>query len=211
MPAATERFGDLSDGIYHLAKATRSRLPEWMAPILRKAWIFLQGLGLFVINGAGSIPSHCARRFVYRRFGVSIGRRTIIHWQTHFFQPSGVVIGDHCNIGNRAFLDGRLGLTIGNCVATGAEVMIYTMQHDIDSPGFEPTGGPVSIGDYVYIGPRAIILPNVRLGRGAVIAAGAVVTQDVPDYAVMAGVPARFVRERSRDLDYRPDFAMPFQ
>jgi maltose O-acetyltransferase len=89
--------------------------------------------------------------------------------------------------------------------------MIYTLQHDIDSPSFIVTGGPVTIEDYVYIGPRAIILPNVRIGRGAVIGAGAVVTQDVSEYAVVAGVPARFIRERSRELDYRPDFAMPFQ
>jgi maltose O-acetyltransferase len=144
-------------------------------------------------------------------FGIGLGKGSIIHWQTRFFGPSGIRIGDYCNIGNNAFLDGRSGLTIGNCVVTGAEIMIYTLQHDIDSPVFELDGGPVTIEDYVYIGPRAIVLPNVRIGYGAVVAAGAVVTKDVPAFAVVAGVPATFVRERQADLDYRPDFAMPFQ
>jgi maltose O-acetyltransferase len=85
------------------------------------------------------------------------------------------------------------------------------LQHDIDSPDFATIGGPVTIEDYVYIGPRTIILPNIRIGRGAVVTAGAVVTKDVPEYAVVGGVPARFIRERSRDLRYKRRFAMPFQ
>ena len=89
--------------------------------------------------------------------------------------------------------------------------MIYTLQHDIDSPAFDVSGGTVVVEDYAYIGPRAIILPNVRIGYGAVVAAGAVVTQNVLPYAVVGGVPARFIRERPHDLDYRPDFATPFQ
>jgi len=97
-------------------------------------------------------------------------------------------------------------LTIGNRVATGAEVMIYTLQHDIDSPTFDAQEGRLSCEDYAYLGPRAIILPNVRIGCGAVVAAGAVVTKDVPAFAVVGGVPAQFIRERNHDLNYRPDF-----
>jgi maltose O-acetyltransferase len=89
--------------------------------------------------------------------------------------------------------------------------MIYTLQHDVDSPSFDVMGGPVIIEDYVYLGPRAIVLPNVRISYGAVVAAGAVVTSDVPPFAVVGGVPAQYLRERSHDLDYRPDFTMPFQ
>jgi acetyltransferase-like isoleucine patch superfamily enzyme len=198
--------------MYHLAKRIQPRLPLFLQRFLRQMWINYQGFGLFVATCVGLVPSHHFRRFVYRHvFGMRLGQASILHWQTHFFQLSGIQIGDYCNIGNNAFLDGRRGLTIGNHVATGSEIMIYTLQHDIDSQTFDIIGGPVIIEDYVYIGPRVIILPNVRIGRGAVVAAGAVVTQDVPVYAVVGGVPARFIRERRHDLDYRPDFAMPFQ
>jgi len=193
-------------------KSIYQRLPTAIQRFARQVWINYQGALLFAVNLVGLVPSHLFRRFMYRHlFGVRIGRGSIIHWQTRFFNPKGVYIGDYCNIGNNAFLDGRHSLIIGNRVATGAEIMIYTLQHDIDSPTFDTTGGPVIIEDYVYIGPRAIILPNVRIGFGAVVAAGAVVAKDVPAFAVVGGVPAQFIKERNRNLNYRPDFAMPFQ
>ena len=195
-----------------LKERYKKYIPINFQGILKKLWIIYTGLGLFFINLTGSIPSHHFRRFVYRYlFNVRIGRGSIIHWKTSFFGPSGVQIGEYCNIGNNAFLDGRRGLAIGNRVATGAEIMIYSLQHDIESPSFEVIGGPVVIEDYVYIGPRAIILPNIKIGYGAVVAAGAVVTKDVPPYAVVGGIPAQYLRERNHNLDYRPDFAMPFQ
>lgn len=197
---------------YDRLRLLQRKLPGWLQRFLRQLRIYVQGAQLFAINFVGLVPSHHFRRFMYRHvFGVHIGQGSIIHWQTRFFDPRGVRVGEYCNIGNNAFLDGRRGLTIGNRVATGAEIMIYTLQHDIDSPTFDVTGGPVIIEDYVYIGPRAIILPNVRVGYGAVIAAGAVVTKDVPAYAVVGGAPARFIRERNHNLNYSPDFAMPFQ
>ena len=195
-----------------LGKHYQKYIPKSLYRFLKKLWINYTGLALFLINLTGSIPSHHFRRFVYRHlYRVQIGRGSIIHWKARFFEPGGVQIGEYCNLGNDIFLDGRRGLKIGNRVATGAEVMIYTLQHDIASPTFDVMGGPVTIEDYVYLGPRVIILPNVRIGYGAVVAAGAVVTKDVPPYAVVGGVPARYLHERSHDLDYRPDFAMPFQ
>lgn len=193
-------------------RAFSHKLPKGLQDFLKRLWVYAQGAYLFSINLVGSVPSHHFRRFMYRVvYRVRLGRGSIIHWQTKFFQPSGVSVGEYCNIGNGAFLDGRRGIQIGNRVATGSEIMIYTLQHDIESPTFDVVGGPVVIDDYVYIGPRAIILPNVHIGRGAVVAAGAVVTSDVAPFAVVGGVPAKFLRERSHDLNYRPDFAMPFQ
>lgn len=186
----------------------RDALVRW----LRSVKLTLVGLHLFIATVVGYVPSHAFRRFLYRHvFGIKIDPGAVVHWQARFFAPSGIRIGSDSVIGNNNFLDGRRGLTIGKCVVTSAEVMVLTLQHDVDDRGFAAVGGPVVIEDYVFVGVRAIILPGVHIGRGAVVAAGAVVTHDVPPYAVVGGVPAKFIRERRRDLDYRPNFAMPFQ
>jgi maltose O-acetyltransferase len=85
------------------------------------------------------------------------------------------------------------------------------MQHDIDDPNFAEVSGPVRIEDYVAIGTRVTILPGVTIGNGGVIASGAVVVKNVAPYAVVGGVPAVFIRNRSKDLRYTLKFARLFQ
>ncbi len=102
-------------------------------------------------------------------------------------------------------------LRIGNNVSIAGEVRIYTMQHDIDDPGFREVEGDVLIDDYVVIGTRVTILPGVRIGKGAVVASGAVVTHDVEPYSVVGGVPAKHIRYRFKDLRYTLKFARLFQ
>lgn len=198
--------------MYHLVQDFQSRLPAALVRIASRAWQYWNGLVLFSATLVGWVPSHHFRRFMYRRvFRVTIGAGSTIHWRCRFFKPSGVTIGDNSIIGYDAFLDGREGLHIGNCVMTGGEIAIFTQQHDMDSPTFAIVGGPVVVEDYVYLGTRSIVLPGVRIGKGAAIMAGAVVAKDVPQYAIMGGVPARFIRERTRDLRYKVDWSMPFQ
>ncbi|MBN2145988.1 MAG: acyltransferase [Anaerolineales bacterium] len=119
-------------------------------------------------------------------------------------------IGKNTSIGHHAILDGRNGLTIGENVNLSTGVWIWTLQHDPQSPDFATQGGPVVIEDYAWVSCRAIILPGVKVGRGAVVAAGAVVTKDVPSYAIVGGVPAKVISQRTQDLRYQLSWYQPF-
>ena len=81
-----------------------------------------------------------------------------------------------------------------------------TLGHDPQSSDFADRGGDVVIGNRVWIGYRAIILPGITIGEGAVVGAGAVVTKDVEPFAIMAGNPARKIGERSKELSYRLNY-----
>ena len=165
--------------------------------------IFLEGKN-YVIHLVGNIPIHHFRRFVYRLSGMKIGHGTTIHMYTRFYDTTNISIGSDTVIGEHAVLDGRDKLEIGSHVALSTEVMIYNSEHDIESDTFKPINEPVIIDDYVFIGPRAIILPGVKIGRGAIVAAGAVVTKDVPPSSIVGGVPAKIIGERkNKNLHYR--------
>lgn len=174
--------------------------------------LYLQGIKLWIGFLVGRVPWHTFRIEMYRRFlGMQIGDQTAVHWRLVFFAPKGIRIGRNSIVGNDCFLDGRLGLDIGNNVNIGGHVQIFTVGHDPNSPTFGTKGGAVSIADRAYIATRATILPNVEVGEGAVVAAGAVVSKNVAPYTIVGGVPAAVIGQRSRDLTYKLDFHMPFQ
>jgi len=151
----------------------------------------------------GMIPSHCIRKFFYRLSGMKIGNKSTIHMMARIYDPRHITIGEDTIIGERTTLDGRKqlpnsngGLTIGNHTDIASEVMIWTSQHDVHDPDFKAIEEKVTIGDYVFIGPRAIILPGVTIGNGAIIAAGAIVTKNVEAFTIVAGTPAKKISER---------------
>ncbi len=105
-----------------------------------QAWKILRwgyGLELYIATLIGYVPWHAFRLFVYRLMGMTIGKHTAFAWRARFFYPSGISIGNHCNIGNDGFFDGRQGITIGNDVVLSMGVWIWTLQHDPQSPTFE--------------------------------------------------------------------------
>lgn len=174
--------------------------------IIKKVFVRLYNIMLelevYIVHLVGYIPSHLLRLSFYFLAGLKIGRGSRIHMGARFYNPSNISIGEDTIIGENAVLDGRGKLIIGNHVDIASEVMIYNCQHDIQSDYFDPICQDVLIEDYVFIGPRAIILPGVRIGKGAVIAAGAVVTKDVLDFKVVGGVPAKVIGERNKNLHY---------
>ena len=159
---------------------------------------------LYLMHQAGHIPSHHIRRLFYRSAGMKIGKGSTIHMYARFYSLSNIAIGEDSIIGERAVLDGRAALIIGNHVDVASEVMFYNAEHGVNEADFAAhTLGTIHIGDYVFIGPRAIILPGVTIGEGAIVGAGAVVTKDIPPYAIVGGVPAKVIGERkNKKLHY---------
>lgn len=165
--------------------------------------IFLE-IEVYFLHIIGHIPFHHLRRFFYRLAGIKIGKGSTIHMYARFYDPRNIEIGEDTIVGEFVVLDGRDQLKIGDHVAIASEVMIYNSEHDINDENFKAITEKVIIDDYVFIGPKAIILPNIKIGKGAIIAAGAVVTKDVPPFAIVGGIPAKVIGERkNKNLNYK--------
>jgi len=131
-----------------------------------------------------------------------VGEQVLFYEQVKIMGPAGIRIGDHARITGQVVLDGRGGLTIGPYTQVGFQSLILSYTHNyeaLDRPIVAQgmAGRPVTIGSDVWIGARAILLPGITIGDGAIIGAGAVVTHDVPNRAIVAGNPARLIRYRN--------------
>lgn len=172
--------------------------------IFRRFGSYFEDAELLWLSFVACVPLHSFRRFFFSLAGVRMGAKSTIHVGAKFYTPRGVRIGEGTLVGDHAVLDGRAPLIIGNHVDIASQVMIYNSEHDIASDDFGPIEAKTTIEDYVFIGPRAIILPGVTVGKGAVVAAGAVVTKDVPAGSIVGGVPAKVIGDRPlKDFQYR--------
>jgi acetyltransferase-like isoleucine patch superfamily enzyme len=143
-----------------------------------------------------------------------IGRVTVVNHGTMIVGERVQIFGHHARsvfttfehgrliIGDRAFINYGVDIAATGLVSIGADCLIGTHVSIIDNAFHElaerhqtPSPKPVIIGNDVWIGNRAIILPGVTIGEGAVVGAGSVVTRDVPARAVVAGNPARVLRD----------------
>lgn len=158
---------------------------------------------LFIIHGLISVlPFHTVRIFMLRLFKAKIANKVGIYRGFEVRHPWKLKIGEGSIIGHKALLDCRRGLEIGSNVNISNEVMIWTLHHDYNDPGFAGVGDKVVIEDYAWICSRAIILPGVKIGYGAVVAAGAVVVKDIPPMTVVGGIPAKKIADRNTNLNY---------
>jgi acetyltransferase-like isoleucine patch superfamily enzyme len=120
-----------------------------------------------------------------------------------------VRIGDRCNLGRGSAVAGRVAIDIGDDVTTGPNVYVTDHNHRYADPEVPIArqwvdADPVRIGPGCWLGAGAVVLPGSTLGRNVVVAAGSVVRGDVPDNAVVAGVPGRVVRRRTADGQWDP-------
>ena len=164
--------------------------------IIRRITTIIREFENMLMAWSGHVPSHHFRRFIYRLGGMKIGKGSTIHTGARFYNAKNIKIGEDTIVGEDSILDGRDSLVIGNHVDIASEVMIYNAQHDLTDENFKAVTGNVVIEDYVFIGPRVVVLPGISIGKGAVVGAGAVVTKDVEEFKIVGGIPAKEIGER---------------
>ena len=193
--------------------------PDWGLH-LQKAWP--ASSCPWLKSGSGSMLYHTAR--VYNLYGessaISLGSQTHVRGELTTFAHGGrIIIGDYCYIGEGTRIWSAKSIYIGNRVLISHNVNIYDCDtHPIDDPAARhqqfkdiiTTGHPrtlnlqekeVILEDDVLISSQCIILKGMTIGRAAVVAAGSVVTKDVPPFTLVAGNPARIVRRLNMPED----------
>ena len=143
--------------------------------------------------------------------GFKICKGSFIFLGCKFDCAKGLVIGKNSVINARCRLDNRGGIDIGENVSVSSDVIILTADHDMDTFNFKGRNKKVVIADYVWVGTRAMVLPGITVSKGALIAAGSIVTKDVPAFSVVAGVPARFIKKRPENINYDASYSRLFQ
>ncbi|WP_414530440.1 acyltransferase [Nodularia chucula] len=154
-----------------------------------------------------SLPSRKIRTAYLKAYLAQVGTGTSIQMGCKFLNGRKVYLGDRNVINFGCLLDGRhYMIKTGSDVSIGPEATILTLGHDPQSPEFADKGGDVIIGDRAWIAYRAIILPGVTIGEGAVIGAGSVVSRSVAPYSIVAGNPGKVIGERSCNLTYQLNY-----
>lgn len=192
--------------------ALRNRVPPGPRSSAAARYVAARLINYTTNHVISQIPSYAVRHLWYRRVvGISMGAGSSVQMDCHvsFYGPgqvrrTGVRLGRRVHINRGCELGAQGALTIGDDASISSEVVLLTGGRHYDAPGFHGYALPIVIGEKAYIGMRAIVMPGVTVGRGAVVAAGSVVTRDVPPMAIVAGWPARVVGERQPSgLEYK--------
>lgn len=127
--------------------------------------------------------------------GATIDYKTYIRYPSKVSIGAGTMINRGCRF-YASYHHKEVRIRIGEHVAVAPEVSFFAAGHDYTRRSLPNIASSITVGDYVWIGGRSIILGGVTIGEGAVIAAGSVVTRDIPPYTVAAGIPARVIKKR---------------
>ena len=188
-----------------LKKSRIRRIINAVPLVKRVLWLVYCFLFEYITNHVvGYIPCVLLRWLYYRYvLGIRMERSVYIYMGLYWYPTDKkVVIGRNTAINRNVIMDARDDVYIGKNVNISAEAAIYTGGHRINSTDFAYYSAPVRIEDRVWIGTRAMIMPGVTIGEGAVILPGAVVTQSVPPFSLVGGVPGKVIGTRQKDLTY---------
>lgn len=165
---------------------------DWTRTWLKRVWNLPALLG------------YCLQSLRWRMKGAHITPSTVIAKLTVHGNAANLSIGDCCCLGITR-MQTHDQIKIGNCVVINDGVRLITGSHDIHSPTYEHVFAPIVIEDHAWIATDAMILKGVTVGRGAVVAAGAVVTKNVRPFAVVGGNPAKEIGTRNiESFEYIP-------
>lgn len=156
----------------------------------------------WMVNGiAGHLPddpySSRLRAYLYRPLRFRSGAAPTIKGGCRV-NGFGLRIGARVFVNRSCYFDLSAPIDIGDDVVVGHHVIFVTADHEIGTARRRAgpvVPKPIAVGDGAWIGARSFIMPGVRIGRGAVVGAGSVVTRDVPTDCIVAGVPARILRQ----------------
>jgi acetyltransferase-like isoleucine patch superfamily enzyme len=206
-----QRLKDLLQvgGLMPLALAILSIINFLTNSFINNIINFLQALKGYAYNNLLThIPIHFLRlSYLKYALRVKVGQSCFIHMGCRF--EGNISIGNNSVVGRCCVLLGDI--TIRNNVSITAETYIFTSTHIADSATFEVTYNPVVIEDYAWIGARAMILPGVVIGRGAILGAASTATKSIPEYSIFAGTPAKEVGRRSKSINYTLIYSPFFQ
>ncbi len=158
------------------------------------------------LNMSYNLIPNPVRKLYLGLFGIKIGKYSSIHRNCRFFHIGRVEIGKDSTINFGCYLDNRRGIKIGDNVGIAHNTKIYTLGHNIDGPYFETKGAPVVIENDVFVFANVLIMPGVTIHRGAVVLPGSVVTKDVEEFAVVGGNPAKYIRERNKNIENKQSY-----
>jgi putative colanic acid biosynthesis acetyltransferase WcaF len=165
--------------------------------LIRGLWYFIS----LLLFESGWFPLMGPKRAILRLFGARIGRGVVIKPRVWIKYPWRLVVGDHCWIGQGAWIDNLADVRLGSHVCVSQQVYLCTGSHDHNRPTFDLITRPVVIEDGAWLAARSLVLGGVTIGKNAVVAAGSVVTKDVAAATIVAGRPARPIGIRRLSLE----------
>jgi maltose O-acetyltransferase len=159
-----------------------------------------------IVNFVYNIIPWPLRNVYLRLFGIKIPLSSSMHRNVKFFNIGNIECGKNTVINFGCYLDNRRKIIIGNNVGIAHNTKIYTLGHDIDDPEFKTKGKSVVLEDNVFVFSNVLVMPGVTIGEGAIVLPGSVVVRDIPSYEVWGGNPAKKIKARSKNIDYKINY-----